>query len=432
MERFSDLNIDDEVDKTIRDEDLIKLSNLSISDEVNKVPPQIFTKFMPHSPVRPSPLRHSVLLDPLGDKMDVDELPEPIAEVEMDAILVQRSHGTIDSGGTGNEESKLQGEQNSSARTEEVEEEAAEIEDPEEKDDGEGVNKKAVIRALLSPTSLGVAAAAKAEGIPIEPVKDQKLQEGELKQGDSHVTGIDFTSLKDDLRQRSKTQPIHVSINHHHYYPNSDRFYPSTCDWQRSEDGEDIYKLPVPWSAKCKPVSKGAYTFVSYLQLFLNFFTVVVIFSFVTSLVRSLKSDIVSSWNHRRLELEYESIACRNLYTTNECILGDKPALQQQCQQWEQCMNRDNDVLFRARTTLGAQMFGEVINSFVEPIGWKALIVVMLGLAIWCFSSNFLLGYMRAKSYYGDATQQFLMQQRRQLFLKNEAPDGKNLLSNET
>ncbi|CDF89193.1 ZYBA0S03-11342g1_1 [Zygosaccharomyces bailii CLIB 213] len=432
MERFSDLNIDDEVDKTIRDEDLIKLSNLSISDEVNKVPPQIFTKFMPHSPVRPSPLRHSVLLDPHGDKMDVDELPEPIAEVEMDAILVQRSHGTIDSGGMGNEESKLQGEQNSSARTEEVEEEAAEIEDPEEKDDGEGVNKKAVIRALLSPTSLGVAAAAKAEGIPIEPVKDQKLQEGELKQGDSHVTGIDFTSLKDDLRQRSKTQPIHVSINHHHYYPNSDRFYPSTCDWQRSEDGEDIYKLPVPWSAKCKPVSKGAYTFVSYLQLFLDFFTVVVIFSFVTSLVRSLKSDIISSWNHRRLELEYESIACRNLYTTNECILGDKPALQQQCQQWEQCMNRDNDVLFRARTTLGAQMFGEVINSFVEPIGWKALIVVMLGLAIWCFSSNFLLGYMRAKSYYGDATQQFLMQQRRQLFLKNEAPDGKNLLSNET
>lgn len=191
---------------------------------------------------------------------------------------------------------------------------------------------------------------------------------------------------------------------------------------------DEPYRLPVPWSSSCRPVSKNAYTFVSYLQLFLNFITVVVLFSFVTSLVRSLKTDITSSWNHKRLELEYESINCKNLYAINECTLGDKPALLDQCQQWEQCMNRDNNLFFRARTTLGAQLFGEVINSFVEPIGWKALLVVMLGLAIWCFSSNFLLGYMRAKSYYGDATQQYLLQQRRQLFLKDEDRANRELL----
>lgn len=427
------MNINDELEKTIREEDLAKLSNLSISDDIHKVPPQLFTKYMPHSPVCPSPLRHSVLLDPLSDKMDVDEPQEPVTEVEMDAILVQRSQDTMESKDLGNEPSKeWMEENNDEARSEELEEEATEIKDPEENENFENTNKKAMIRALLSPTSLGVAVAAKTDGLPIESLQVQHPREQESTQENSDASGINFTNLKDDLRRRSKAQPIHVSINHHHYYPNSDKFYTAPNYWDAPEEKADVYKLPVPWSAKCRPASKGSYTFVSYLQLFLNFFTVAVIFSFITSLVRSLKTDIVSSWNHKRLELEYESMTCRNLYATNQCSLQDKPALQQQCQQWEQCMNRDNDVFFRARTTLGAQMFGEVINSFVEPIGWKALIVVMLGLAIWCFSSNFLLGYMRAKSYYGDATQQLLMQQRRQLFLKDESRTDRNLSSDNT
>ncbi|GAV56165.1 hypothetical protein ZYGR_0BA00710 [Zygosaccharomyces rouxii] len=452
MEKFGRLSIEDELDKTIREEDLIRLSNLSISDEAGRMPPQVLTKFMPHSPVCPSPLRHAVQPDPLVDKMDVDE---PLDEEDLNGksedtgtILLQRSQDILEEGdmqqdtqgpSSSPSPTKQENKKKSSQNDNEdgVREEVSELDESDLKEDEENVHRGAVIRALLSPTSLGVAAAAKIDGIPLDSpaqqasnVAPKEVHNTTEKFSDASATGTDFTNLKDELRWRSRSQPIQVSINHHHYYPNADGYRPFAQDWPRSVEAEhdEPYKLPVPWSSNCKPVSKNAYTFVSYLQLFLNFITVVVLFSFVTSLVRSLKTDITSSWNHRRVELEYESINCKNLYAINECTLGNKPALLNQCQQWEQCMNRDNDLFFRARTTLGAQLFGEVINSFVEPIGWKALLVVMLGLAIWCFSSNFLLGYMRAKSYYGDATQQYLLQQRRQLFLKDEDRANRELL----
>lgn len=456
MERFSNLSIDDELDKTIKEEDLMRLSNLSISDEIHKVsvPPQVFSKYMQHSPVCPSPLRNAVQLEPVADKMDIDE---PLDEdVDNDqgagdgAILVQNSQDTFESreiqrGGqsissrllpnkqfSGGEIS--QNDRHTDSNEGETKAEVSELDESDSKESEESLHRAAVIKALLSPTSLGVAAAAKIDGIPVEPstpvTRPAPKEIHESNENSSNTTGVDFTNLKDELKWRSRGQPIHVSINHHHYYPNMDGNRSFEQEWARPVNSEydEPYKLPVPWSSSCKPVSRNAYSFMSYLQLFLNFITVVVIFSFVTSLVRSLKTDITSSWNHKRLELEYESVNCKNLYAINECTLGNKPALQGQCRQWEQCINRDNDLFFRARTTLGAQLFGEVINSFVEPIGWKALIVAMLGLAIWCFSSNFLLGYVRAKSYYGDTTQQYLEQQRRQLFLKDEDRANRELL----
>ncbi|GCE96977.1 hypothetical protein ZYGM_000084 [Zygosaccharomyces mellis] len=454
MEKFGRLSIEDELDKTIREEDLVRLSNLSISDEAGRMPPQVLTKFMQYSPVCPSPLRNAVLLDPLVDRMDIDEpLEEDINDKNENTatVLLQRSQDTLKEytprdvrrtspipSPTKPENNEESSQGNSIIRNtgEGMKEEVSELDESELKEDEENIRRRAGIRTLLSPTSLGVAAAAKIDGIPIEssaqlsPAVPKEVHDKTRKFPDAGSTGIDSANLKDDLRWRSKSQPIQVSINHHHYYPDAHGYRPFVKDWPRPvESGYDEpYRLPVPWSSSCRPVSKNAYTFVSYLQLFLNFITVVVLFSFVTSLVRSLKTDITSSWNHRRLELEYESINCKNLYAINECTLGDKPALLDQCQQWEQCMNRDNNLFFRARTTLGAQLFGEVINSFVEPIGWKALLVVMLGLAIWCFSSNFLLGYMRAKSYYGDATQQYLLQQRRPLFLKDEDRANRELL----
>lgn len=447
------LSIEDELDKTIKDEDLIRLSNLSISDEIGKMSPHVLTKFMPHSPACPSPLRNSVQLEPATDKMDVDEPLDNEDESDKKngtgISSLQRSQETLDSRPPQdsremsptptpaptkpeNEETLSQDDNVSNEK-----EEVSELDESDLKEDEATVYRGAVIKALLSPTSLGIAAAAKTDGIPIESsparfsdVTPREINSRTRKPSDANSTAIDFTNLKDELRWRSKSQPIQISINHHHYYPNTDFYQPLAQDPSRPMESEhyEPYKLPVPWSAKCKPVSKNSYAFVSYLQLFLNFLTVVVLFSFITSLVRSLKTDITSSWNHKRLELEYESINCKNLYAINQCTLGDKPALLDQCHQWEKCMNRDNNLFFKARTTLGAQLFGEVINSFVEPIGWKALIVVMLGLAIWCFSSNFLLGYVRAKSYYGDAAQQYLLQQCRQLFLKDEDRANRELL----
>lgn len=43
-----------------------------------------------------------------------------------------------------------------------------------------------------------------------------------------------------------------------------------------------------------------------------------------------------------------------------------------QCASWETCMNRDPTIVGRAK--VGAEMIGEVVNGFVEPISWKTLV----------------------------------------------------------
>ena len=63
-------------------------------------------------------------------------------------------------------------------------------------------------------------------------------------------------------------------------------------------------------------------------------------------------------------------------------------------------MQRDNELAFGNRSVLMMGLFGRLINSFVEPIGYKAAIFLAVGVVVWCFSSNFLLGFLRAKYYY--------------------------------
>ncbi|AGO09921.1 AaceriAAL070Cp [[Ashbya] aceris (nom. inval.)] len=197
-----------------------------------------------------------------------------------------------------------------------------------------------------------------------------------------------------ELRRSFNSRPLQVQVNHHHYYPG---FAPYSAPAPHNP-----YELPQPWSERSHPASKHTYAFTSYLQLALNVLTAFAISSFALSFFRALKTDLQSTWRHNKLELDYESQACRQSYEANLCDPATRvPALYEQCAQWEKCMSRDNNIFFRARSTLSARLVGDVINSFIEPLGWKALLSILIGLLIWCFSSNFILGFARAKSYYG-------------------------------
>lgn len=409
MEQFGSLSLEDEIDQKARDEDLMSISRLTISDNTFNVSPQLMSRYMPHFPALPSPLRNSFSYVE-GDQMEIDECEDGLSirnenndtnpstddrqEPRVTFVMPDVRHGR---------------EKKSSAVREEVEEvEEDDRIDPKEHNEQreDGTSSTAVIKALLSPTSLGVAAATKIDGIPLEPPREI----GHLNDSVEYTSGhqsqqIDIDTIKHDLRARSKNQPIHVSINnHHHYYPS----YAEPQMLQPPLHEDNRYRLPVPWSAESHPTSRGSYAFMSYLQLFLNAITVTAIVTVIISFFKTLKADIKSTWEHRRLELAYESSRCQIQYLANKCNQGGRPALQAQCQSWEQCMNRDNDIFFRARSTLSAQLFGEVINSFIEPIGWKALLVIWMGIAVWLFCSNFLLGFARAKSYYGEPSQRIM------------------------
>lgn len=57
--------------------------------------------------------------------------------------------------------------------------------------------------------------------------------------------------------------------------------------------------------------------------------------------------------------------------------------MMQQCATWETCMTRDPSVVGRAK--VGAQMLGEVMDSFVDSISWKTWVCLFI---FWLWESQ--------------------------------------------
>ena len=68
-----------------------------------------------------------------------------------------------------------------------------------------------------------------------------------------------------------------------------------------------------------------------------------------------------------------EMANCAKSYVDNKCQ-GDQrlPALETVCDNWERCMNRDPAKIGRAKVS--AHTMAVIINSFIDPISWKAVV----------------------------------------------------------
>lgn len=68
-----------------------------------------------------------------------------------------------------------------------------------------------------------------------------------------------------------------------------------------------------------------------------------------------------------------EMAVCAKNYVDNKCAGKDRlPALETVCDNWERCMNRDPAKVGRAKVS--AQTMAMIINSFIDPISWKAIV----------------------------------------------------------
>ncbi|SCV05580.1 LANO_0H10616g1_1 [Lachancea nothofagi CBS 11611] len=388
MDEFSKLSLVDS-GSAVQEEDLQAILGLNIceNDSTNidstkkQISQRVMDRLLSHAPSSPSPLRQSVFIDEAYDEMDVDPVEESTSQ--------------------GPSAENIALENDLLVETESEDEEKQQLASP---------NSRAVIRALLSPTSLGVAAATKLENAAgnlddqeeINGVNASEHNSTPMHELKDASTGVALNPADlNELRQRSQHQPIQISINNNHFYYPPPGFQPQT---ERVHHDGDSLKLPNPWSVYSRPASRVSYNLTSYLQISLNAFTVLAFLSFVLIFMRALKADLGSAWHVAKMELSSESSQCRVQYDVNNCDRSTRvEAMEAQCNRWEKCMARNNDLFFGARTAISAQLVGDVVNSFVEPLGWKTLGVVLSGLAIWCFSSNFILGFARAKSYYGDA-----------------------------
>lgn len=259
MESFENLSIGDSFTSGMEqvDDELVGLSDLSISKNGPTLSPQLINRFMPHFPSSPSPLRNTLDFDTIKGDEEEDDLME-IDEVDDAGFQDEYNQKPIESPVNAIEK----------AIVEEIE---ATPEDPpkQEKIESQAQDVKAVenivsphhstvIKALLSPTDLGVAAATKVEGVvtlsPSATQGSNKVSKSNSEGGDiieneevedeinssigynkssKYTNAFDSEIIKRELRSRSKYQPIQVSFNTHNY------FY-------SDEDGVKTYSLTKP------------------------------------------------------------------------------------------------------------------------------------------------------------------------------------------
>ena len=72
------------------------------------------------------------------------------------------------------------------------------------------------------------------------------------------------------------------------------------------------------------------------------------------------------------------------------------------CQDWWICAHRDNNKLINNRTNLLIKFLTSLINEFFHGLDIKTLVVTTILTFGWFFISNFTMGFIRARSYYGN------------------------------
>ncbi|KAG9006676.1 hypothetical protein FRB94_000511 [Tulasnella sp. JGI-2019a] len=137
---------------------------------------------------------------------------------------------------------------------------------------------------------------------------------------------------------------------------------------------------PIPPSIHVSNELTGYLTFGFKLILLLT--SLLIGFSFIMA----VKQDVDARVLEYSSELLHDIALCSQLYLTNKCHPDTRvPVVEQLCQDWERCMNKDPKVVGRVR--VWAETLGEMFNSFVEPIAWKTLAFTVITLFSMTFAT---------------------------------------------
>ncbi|KAK9367079.1 Di-sulfide bridge nucleocytoplasmic transport domain-containing protein [Lipomyces kononenkoae] len=119
------------------------------------------------------------------------------------------------------------------------------------------------------------------------------------------------------------------------------------------------------------------FVFASYLQLIFNVFLVLVMLYLIMSFVLMIRHDISRKIEEYTNEAAVKIGQCTKDYLVNGCMPESRvPAIEEVCNMWQACMNRDASDVGRARVS--AQTVAEIVNSFIEPISYKTMMFVLV------------------------------------------------------
>jgi hypothetical protein len=146
---------------------------------------------------------------------------------------------------------------------------------------------------------------------------------------------------------------------------------------QRSKKGHTAYVPQQGWFStlltgiESRPQLPNV--LATYIQFFTNgFFFLVTVFGVWTAF-SAIKADVDKAAQESIARASEEIGQCARDYVDNRCVYDQRaPSLKQICSDWEVCMGRDANQVGRARVS--ASVLAGIINNFVEPISYKAMV----------------------------------------------------------
>ncbi|KAJ5624830.1 hypothetical protein N7510_001139 [Penicillium lagena] len=127
---------------------------------------------------------------------------------------------------------------------------------------------------------------------------------------------------------------------------------------------------------------------------------VYVVFGFVSA----IRSEFEQAAEEVSDTILAEMATCARSYVDNKCGGGDRlPALETVCENWERCMNRDPAKVGRAKVS--AHTMAIIINSFIDPISWKAILFFLATISTVTVVSNWSFRSFRSRFNQQDYSQ---------------------------
>lgn len=113
----------------------------------------------------------------------------------------------------------------------------------------------------------------------------------------------------------------------------------------------------------------------SYVRVVLHSVGISVILYVMYRTLESFTNEIQARYNYAMGELAENARICHQNYVNHNCGPQLKGAVWQSfCEEWDRC--RQFQPHATRKTKIATQVFGEVMNGFVEPLTLKAMLII--------------------------------------------------------
>ncbi|QDS75383.1 hypothetical protein FKW77_002631 [Venturia effusa] len=184
----------------------------------------------------------------------------------------------------------------------------------------------------------------------------------------------------------------------------SDHEAPST---RKSSDShgeqEEVKKGPHPVGAFFAWIEAHPslpHTLSFYVQFFFDFLIAAGVLYLLYSVWAAVSGDVDKKAQEAVNEIRIEMAVCARHWQENQCDstrFNVAPALVNLCEDWKKCFEKDPQSVGRAKVS--AHTFAEILNSFVEPISWKAFLFSLVAVISLVTINHMAFGAFRNKAY---------------------------------